>query len=172
MTTFNGLINRPPVKFSGIVLENSLNANPFAPIANRMAIFVCDTLKKLFVTILSIIYLTASAGATVHSHYCMDKLVSWGLDAKSEKLCKNCGMDKSASAGCCQDSKKQVKLQGDQKAVESPLFLIMEAAALTQAISYINICRRFQFALEPLPIRTSHRTSKLRSHLLHCIFRI
>jgi hypothetical protein len=36
-------------------------------------------MKKALATILAVIYLSTSIGATVHFHYCMGKLASWGL---------------------------------------------------------------------------------------------
>jgi hypothetical protein len=72
-------------------------------------------LKKLLVTILAFLYLTTSVGATVHLHYCMDRLVDWSLAGDEEKECSNCGMHKDAAKGCCKDEHKQVKFQGEQK---------------------------------------------------------
>ena len=72
-------------------------------------------MKKIFVFILSILYLSTSVGATVHFHYCMDKLVKWGLAADEASICGKCGMHKDESKGCCKDDHKQIKLQGEQK---------------------------------------------------------
>src|SRR5688572_30125687 len=74
-------------------------------------------MKKLVVTILAFLYLSASVGATVHLHYCMDKLVNVGLWHKEEKQCGKCGMEKSDenNKGCCKDEHKQVKLENDHK---------------------------------------------------------
>jgi hypothetical protein len=84
--------------------------------------------KKILVTILALVYLTASIGATVHMHYCMDKLVSWGFAHQNsdDKSCSYCGMkktpaDKNCSKevkGCCKDEHKQLRLEKDQKVSE------------------------------------------------------
>lgn len=76
-------------------------------------------MKKFLLAILSIFYLTASIGATIHTHYCMDKLVSRGLRTDANKPCSKCGMSKEDSKGCCKDEQKQVKLQTDQKTTET-----------------------------------------------------
>ena len=68
-------------------------------------------MKKLFSFILAIVYLTSSVGATVHLHYCMNKLVNWSLKDEGGK-CKNCGMEKDG--GCCKDENKFVKNNLDQ----------------------------------------------------------
>lgn len=74
-------------------------------------------MKKIVVTILALLYLSASVGATVHFHYCMDKLVDWGLEHSNDKTCDQCGMEKSHEKdnGCCKDEHKQVKLENDHK---------------------------------------------------------
>ena len=84
-------------------------------------------MKKVLTTILAFVYLSTSMGATIHLHYCMGKLVSWGLINHDSKNCGICGMPKkadnkhciSAKMGCCKDEVKQVKTSDDQKIVSS-----------------------------------------------------
>jgi len=83
-------------------------------------------MKKVFATILAIIYLSTSMGATVHLHYCMGKLFSWGLADQDSQNCGQCGMPKNTrdghcmamKDGCCKDQQTVVKLDKDQKAAE------------------------------------------------------
>lgn len=68
----------------------------------------------------------------MHLHYCMGKLVSWGLINHDSKNCGFCGMPKkvgnkhciTAKMGCCKDEHKQVKTGDDQKIVSSELQLL------------------------------------------------
>ena len=84
-------------------------------------------MKKVFATILAVIYLSTSMGATVHLHYCMGKLFSWSLTDKDSKNCGQCGMPKSsmgghcmaAKDGCCKDKHALVQLNKDQKTTEN-----------------------------------------------------
>ena len=84
-------------------------------------------MKKTLATILAFIYLSTSMGATVHLHYCMGKLMSWGLIEKDGKNCATCGMAKkavntgcvTATTGCCKDELKQIKTNKDAKLVQS-----------------------------------------------------
>src|SRR6186713_170724 len=84
-------------------------------------------MKKVFATILAIIYLSTSIGANVQLHYCMGKLFSWTLNEKGNKRCGQCGMSKTGKdihcvvikGGCCKDTQAFVKLDKDQKASES-----------------------------------------------------
>lgn len=79
-------------------------------------------MKNFVLAILSVFYLSSSLGATIHLHYCMDKLVGFGLNNTDEKECSKCGMKEVSSNGCCKDDQKQVKIESDQKATESPIF--------------------------------------------------
>jgi len=84
-------------------------------------------MKKVFATILAVIYLSTSMGATIHLHYCMGRLFSWSLVNQENKDCAGCGMPKSNSSshgaavkdGCCKDKLTQVKLDKDQQTSES-----------------------------------------------------
>jgi hypothetical protein len=95
-------------------------------------------MKKILAAILAIIYLSTSMGATIHLHYCMGKLVAWGLLDHAGKSCEFCGMAKKQAnnkctldaKGCCHDEHKQIKNDKDQKAEQSSLELIKIAPAV------------------------------------------
>lgn len=84
-------------------------------------------MKKVLATILAVIYLSTSMGATVHLHYCMGKLVAWGLLDHSDKNCSFCGMQNMQTVegcqvvkkDCCRDEHRQVKTDKDQKTDQS-----------------------------------------------------
>jgi hypothetical protein len=87
-------------------------------------------MKKVLVTILAFVYLSSSMGATIHLHYCMGKLASWGLINHENKNCEGCGMVKNTTAShsmaakkdCCRDEHKQIKTDKDQKLFPSEFF--------------------------------------------------
>lgn len=99
-------------------------------------------MKRLFAFILAIIYLSSTAGATIHLHYCMDKLVNWSLNDEGSK-CKNCGMEKDG--GCCKDENKFVKNNLDQSATGAIQLLL--AAATDTSVSFINVDENYSFSL-------------------------
>jgi hypothetical protein len=61
---------------------------------NNYTFVLASTMKKLFVAILAILYLSTSTGATLHVHYCMGRLAGWGLGHNNSKTCGKCGMEK------------------------------------------------------------------------------
>jgi hypothetical protein len=87
-------------------------------------------MKKVLATILAFVYLSSSLGATIHLHYCMGKLASWGLIDHESKKCPECGMVKktsgpqcvAAKTDCCRDEHKQINTDKDQKLSPSEFY--------------------------------------------------
>ena len=87
-------------------------------------------MKKVLATILAFVYLSSSMGATIHMHYCMGKLASWGLIDHESTHCAQCGMVKKTSGtqhmaakmDCCRDEHKQIKTDKDQKLFPSEIY--------------------------------------------------
>lgn len=76
-------------------------------------------MKKLFVFILAVIYLSEASGMGLHLHYCMDKLVYWGL-TEPKKKCATCDHSincapKIACKDCCKDELKTAKFDNANK---------------------------------------------------------
>lgn len=95
---------------------------------------LAQSMKRFLLLILSVCYLTASSGAVVHLHYCMDKLIGWGLWEKNGKTdkCDKCGMSKSSKKkSCCKDKSKFVKITKDQKAIKGCISLSRPVLNLT-----------------------------------------
>jgi hypothetical protein len=89
--------------------------------------FAVTSMKKVIASILAVLYLSTSMGATVHLHYCMGRLVAWGLVDHESKDCVSCGMAmKSAMSGCsvgmkncCHEEHKHVQSDRAQKPAQS-----------------------------------------------------
>lgn len=129
-------------------------------------------MKKAIVAILAVIYLVVSTGATIHSHYCMGKLVDRGLSSKSTGKCKNCGMVKTKAdkgKGCCNDKEQHVKISVDQKGTASVEIMFLSGIGLP--IQYHNplsekIFRSYTYSNAP------PRSSKVSLHIFNSTFLI
>jgi hypothetical protein len=140
-------------------------------------------MKRFLVTILAFVYLTTSVGATVHMHYCMDKLVAWGLgkNTTNKKPCPYCGMSKSTtgkhcgkeSKGCCKDEQKKVKLENDQKVTDAAIHLAqVSAEAITPAFSDYSF-EYVSSSTEENPVTNGPPRTKNESLFVrNCVFRI
>jgi hypothetical protein len=78
-------------------------------------------MKKVVVALVSLLYITASAGVTMHMHYCMGQLANKGIGHNTEGNCGKCGMEKrdGIDMGCCMDEYKFIKNNIDQKTTEN-----------------------------------------------------
>lgn len=91
-------------------------------------------MKRILLTILAVFYLGIASGATVHFHYCMGELVSWGLEKETDKICDLCGMPKSEDKKnkCCKDVEKQAKVEKSQHASQTAYKFEQLSAVLIQ----------------------------------------
>ena len=76
-------------------------------------------MKKILVLIVAVLYITVSSGLPVTLHFCMDKLVGWGITHQQADKCGKCGMPKNGHHGCCHDEQKFIKLDKAHQSSES-----------------------------------------------------
>ncbi len=138
-------------------------------------------MKKVLAAILAFVYLSTSMGATIHLHYCMGKLASWGLIDHESKNCTECGMVKNTSPSrgisekmdCCRDEHMQIKIDKDQKLFPSEFFkynYLSPAIALNdnsvKSTKAVSISEAYPNTNAP-PL-----SDKLPLFILYCNFRL
>lgn len=131
-------------------------------------------MKKFLISIFAVFYLGVASGATVHFHYCMGELLSWGLTKSASKACDNCGMEKSGtdSEKCCKDEAKQVKVEKAQKAETNFQFGKLTCVAIVNNPSQLPPAALSAVtAAHPLS-HAPPRAGKKPAFLLNCNFRI
>jgi hypothetical protein len=130
-------------------------------------------MKQTAAFILLLVYLIASTGATLHSHYCMGSISDYSVYGDVETACGKCGMPKADTddKGCCKDEVRWVKLQNDQKANNFSIeFTKVQLAEIqTGFIQQPTIISNDHRVFEKC---SSLRSPTLPSYLLHCVFRI
>ena len=121
------------------------------------------------------VYGITTVGATVHVHYCMDKVIGWDLSQKESRTCGKCGMKESATKkGCCKDEVKQLKIDNDyQKSIVSFLPKILSVPAIKfypSLLEFNNVVFnndvKTKYYSPPLLPFTQKRT------ILYCTYRI
>ena len=97
-------------------------------------------MKKVFVVIFALIYMTTSVGASFHIHYCMGELADWGWGHNTSKTCNSCGMKKSDEkyAGCCEDQYQFLKNDTDQRNTKA-IFHLAQSIAVALPVSFVSI---------------------------------
>jgi hypothetical protein len=132
-------------------------------------------MKNFAIVILAFLYLSTSAGATIHLHYCMGKLVNWGLWHSDSKKCSKCGMNKSHKTqknGCCKDEHKQIKNDKDQKAAETTVYLIHAASVAVLIYQYEISSVNISSITENNPLSNAPPRSPVAIYIRNCIFLI
>lgn len=132
-------------------------------------------MKKFFLAILALIYISTSTGAVLHIHYCMGKIVDWGIGNNDSKTCGKCGMKKSAEKnnGCCKDVHKFYKDDSAQKITESNL-QFLQVSSLALPVDYIEL-PLVEFPAKIIENPYSHappRTPGVSVYILNCTFLI
>ena len=139
-------------------------------------------MKKVLIAILAFFYLSTSVGATLHLHYCMDKLVSWGFGHKNsgKKTCPFCGMAKKTSPdhcikqakGCCKDEQKLIKVEKEQKASLFENSFNKQAGAISYASEIPLAYHKFSPVLEHPTSHAPPFIEKVPVFISNCVFRI
>ena len=131
-------------------------------------------MKKLVVSILAVLYLATSSGATIYLHYCMGEIASSSFWENHGKTCSKCGMEKeeSRNTGCCKDESQWIKIADDQQASTIHFDI---SKIQSESINFYFFDRNI-FAPQKTINRTyskaPQRSSGLAVFLLNCIFRI
>jgi hypothetical protein len=128
-------------------------------------------MKKLFASILLLVYFTVSTGFVVSIHYCMNKVDSVQLGDSSSDECNKCGMHIEDSGGCCKDDVKMVKMQVDQSfaKITTPDFSLQLAPPV-----FYESCL-FAYSNSPeekYPLAHGPPLSKQDTYLQNCVFRL
>lgn len=128
-------------------------------------------MKKLFASILLLVYFTVSIGFVVSIHYCMNKVDSVQLGDTSSDECMKCGMHIEDSGGCCKDDVKMVKLQSDQAfaKITAPDFSFH---LLPQTFSESDLFTSYQSPEERHPLAHGPPLSEQDTYLQNCVFRL
>jgi hypothetical protein len=117
-----------------------------------------------------LIYGSATMGATVHLHYCMNELVGWSLLHDEEETCGKCGMAEEDKEGCCKDEHKHFKLKVDhQKTNVSHLVTFNDISVIIVPIANLDIYSSSNIA-ETYP--TTHAPPGITRKQLHILYSV
>lgn len=126
-------------------------------------------MKKITLSIATLIYLVVATGIAVQANYCMGRLYSIAYGHKDSGKCRHCGMEKN---GCCHSDSKFVKLTGDQQFVKSELTFSPTVIHLNSI--QINLTQPLQGkeSHSPINIHIPPDRNKTLTYLMDCSFRI
>ena len=130
-------------------------------------------MKKFFVFILAVLYLSTSVGATVHMHFCMNEFVGWNLFPSKDGKCGKCGMDEKDKEGCCKDEHKHFKLETDHQKTNGAQFInFIITPDLSLPVLDITFPSSINITESDPACHAPPDIAKYRLHVLHCLFLI
>ena len=131
-------------------------------------------MKKLFVAILAVLYMSTSIGATIELHYCMGRLVKWSLRYDDNSNCSNCGMEKKhgSAKGCCKDEYKRVKIDKDQNLTPKDIRLSQAITEIRLTVSGHSILPLLVSAASVTKINGPPNGCHTPLTILNCVLRI
>jgi hypothetical protein len=137
----------------------------------KLLTYLYSRMKKVFASLMVLVYLTVSTGFTVSMHYCMDRFDSAQLGTSGSDKCGKCGMTKHA--GCCHDVIKVVKLETSHVSTPAinPGFSAPAALPATTDFLYAAV----QNDISSHSFITEHGPPLLSGqniYLQNCVFRI
>lgn len=124
-------------------------------------------MKKFFVTILAVVYLTSTFGATVRLDCCIEKLVSYAIGASTHEL------QWSEDKGNCKDDHKQAKPGHEQKRNDAKIRVakVVPASITTSFPDYSF--HAVSTLTETYPVNNAPpHLATVPLFILHCVHRI
>lgn len=131
-------------------------------------------MKRFLATLLAVLYFASTTGATVHLHYCMDKLVEQEMLHSNPNACSSCGMEKKQqNQGCCKDEVKQLKVDNNHFASVLDL-QALQLSGSDLPVSFLEIpLFDFSSVTEENPVSNAPpRSSGTPLFKRNCVFRI
>ena len=130
-------------------------------------------MKKIIVILLLIAYGVSSFGATIHEHYCMNKLVSSSLDNKIGGCGSNAMMGGMQKGKCCKHLYKQVKVESHYKDAVAGMSYEKFIAAAIPTYYYQNITSNRIILTNNTYFKTDFRRKiNNKIYILDCVYRI
>ena len=119
-------------------------------------------------------YGAASLGATVHVHYCMDKLVEWGMTSCEGGMCSQKGMMKGMDDNkCCKHGYNQLKVETHYKDAVTVIDFKKFTVIANHGFPYQN-----DFSAISVTTKNSYtnnnylRRPNNKIYILNCVYRI
>jgi hypothetical protein len=126
--------------------------------------------KKTAVILLLLIYGSATMGATVHLHYCMNEFVGWSFFHGKDDKCGKCGMEEKDKdkGSCCKDEHKHFKLKADHQKSNASQLINFNATPVLIAPVIDFYIHSYSPVTETYP--TSHAPPDINRKRLHILY--
>jgi hypothetical protein len=130
-------------------------------------------MKKIIVILLLIAYGVSSFGATIHEHYCMNKLVSSSLDNKIGGCGSKSMMGEMQKGKCCKHTFKQVKVENHYKDALAGMSYEKFISAAIPSYYYLATTENILSTTNNTYFKQAfRRKTNNKIYILDCVYRI
>jgi hypothetical protein len=127
-------------------------------------------MKKIFIAILTVLYMAVSSGIAMDVHYCMGKKIGFDLYGNDDGTCGKCGM--KHKKGCCGDEHKFYKLSDSHNIVFNTINFCIPVVAVANEYPYFY-CRYPDFIASSVVTAYSPPDyTQPPARILNCTFRV
>ena len=128
-------------------------------------------MKKIYIGILTIVYMAVSSGIAVELHYCMGTQAGMELYGASNEKCGKCGMTEK-NTGCCHDEFKFYKINDSHKTASNDISFTAPEFAVINEYNIYN----WQMPLSSVLVLPNNHSppdyTKPDVCIMNCVFRI
>ena len=128
-------------------------------------------MKKAFLGILTMLYMTVASGVAMEIHYCMGKKAGVEFYGSDNEKCGRCGM-KEKKAGCCHDEHKFYKLSDSHKNVSNNINFSAGELAIIQDHPVFNWKLPANAALTAYNTHSPPDCTGPGACVMNCVFRL
>ena len=129
-------------------------------------------LKKVFILILALFYLSVASGVMVNLHYFMGELASVEYGHSDEKGdCAKCGMPDNNNA-CCHTESALIKLQDDHQLSSLHFFFKLPEAEHSFVTAYTAQLNEGESSIDYIHNHAPPDDDSHAIYLHNCVFRI
>lgn len=128
-------------------------------------------MKKIYTSILAIIYMAVSSGIAVELHYCMGTKAGMELFGSDSEKCGKCGMTEK-DTGCCHDEFKFYKLNDSHKSASNDISFTAPEFAVINHYHIYNWQMPVNKATTAVNSHAPPGYSSPDACIMNCVFRI
>ena len=128
-------------------------------------------MKKVFLGILTMLYMTVASGIAMEIHYCMGKKAGVEFYGSGNEKCGRCGMKEKKNC-CCHDEYKFYKLSDSHKNVTNNIDFEADEAAVVTEYPVYNWQLPAENAIAFVNNHSPPEDTGPSACLLNCVFRL
>jgi uncharacterized protein YxeA len=128
-------------------------------------------MKKVFIGILTVVYMVVSSGIAMQIHYCMGKKAGVDFYGANNDKCGKCGMTENKT-GCCHNENKFIKLDDSYKNVYNNISFSTNELAVVSVYTTYNWHLPSDVTVAQVNNHSPPENTGPSACIMNCVFRL